>query len=93
MATERIFFTLEHRTILRGGNIIKKYAHNQNYRSIGQLGAAKRRFLLKFDHIFGPSSGTLGPIPIFLVMCTLLNMAGYIPKFQLFKSKTVGGVR
>ena len=71
---------------------MEKYGAMQNFSSIGQLGAAKRRFLLKFDHIFGPSSGTHGSIQFFFVMCTLLIMGGYISEFQLSKSKTVAGV-
>ena len=57
--------TLEQRLRIRGGNKVEKYGLMQNFSSIRQLGAAKTRFLLKFDHIFGPSSGTLGPIQIF----------------------------
>ena len=70
------FLSLEQKLRLRGGNKIEKYGVMQNFRSIGQLGAELRRFLLKFDHIFGPSSGTLGPIQIFFAMCNLLIMAG-----------------
>ena len=87
------FLTLGQRLRLTGGNKMEKYGIMQDFSSIRQLEVEKWRFLLKFDHIFGPSSGTLGPIQFFLVMCTPLNMVGYIPKFQLPRSKTVGGVR
>ena len=45
------------------------------------------------DHIFCPSSGTLGPIPKQLTMDNLHTSAGNIFKFQPSKFKTVGGVR
>ena len=44
------------------------------------------------DHIFGPSSGTLGPIPKKILMDDLPIMAGYWSKFQPSRSNTVGGV-
>ena len=44
------------------------------------------------DHIFGPSSGTLGPIPKKILMDNLPIMAGYWSKFQPSRSNTVGGV-
>ena len=36
-----------------------------------------------WDHIFGPSSGTLGPIQIIFTTYNLPVMAGFHPKFQL----------
>ena len=44
------------------------------------------------DHIFGPSSGTLGPIPKKILRNNLPNMAGYWSNFQPSRSKNVGGV-
>ena len=41
------------------------------------------------DHIFGPSSGTLGPIPKKILMDDLPIMAGYWSKFQPSRSNTV----
>ena len=44
------------------------------------------------DHIFGPSSGTLGPIPKKILRDNLPIMAGYRSNFQPSRSKNVGGV-
>merc|ERR1711936_1484774 len=44
------------------------------------------------DHIFGPSSGTLGPIPKKFLRDNLPNMVGYWSNFQPSRSKNVGGV-
>ena len=44
------------------------------------------------DHIFGPSSGTLGPIPKKILRDNLPNMAGYWSNLQPSRSNTVGGV-
>ena len=76
--------TLEQRLRIRGGNKVEKYGLMQNFSSIRQLGAAKTRFLLKFDHIFGPSSGTLGPIQIFFFFCNVHSPnygGGYFTNF------------
>ena len=43
-------------------------------------------------HIFGPSSGTLGPIPKKILMDNLPIMARYRSKYQPSRSNTVGGV-
>ena len=60
--------TLQHRPILRGGNINEKYRHTPNFSSIGQLEAELLNFVPNLDHIFGPSCGALGHIPIKLEM-------------------------
>ena len=44
------------------------------------------------DHIFGPSSGSLGPIPKKILRDNLPNMAGQWSNFQPSRSKNVGGV-
>ena len=74
---------------------MEKYGIMQDFSSIGQLEAEKRQFLLKFDHIFGPSCGSAEPLDQFNIFCNVNSPdygEGYISKFQLSKSKTVGGV-
>ncbi len=44
------------------------------------------------DHIFGPSAGTLGPIPKKFLRDNLTNMVGYWSNLQPSRSNTVGGV-
>ena len=44
------------------------------------------------DHIFGPSSGTLGPITKKINLVNLPIMAGFRSNFELPNIKTVGGV-
>ena len=83
---------LQHWLKLRGGNIIQIYYYMPNFSPIEQLEAEIQSFLPNFDHIFGPSSGTIGPIKKKFKLCNLLICAGYISKFQHPRSKIVGGV-
>ena len=53
----------------------------------------KRDFYSNLTTFLALAPGPLDQFKFFLAMCTPLNMGGYIPKFQLSKSKTVGGVR
>ena len=64
-----------------------------NFSSIGQLEAEIWHFGPNLDHIFGPSSGTLGPIPKKINLDNLPNMVGFRSKFQPPSIKSVGGVR
>ena len=84
---------LEHWLNLRGGNIIQKYLYTPNVSPIGQLEAEIWHFGPILDHIFGPSSGTLGPIPKKINLDNLPNMVGFRSKFQPPSIKSVGGVR
>ena len=83
---------LEHWLNLRGGNVIQKYLYTPNFSPIGQLEAEIWHFGPNLDHIFGPSSGTLGPIPKKINLDNLPIMAGFRSTFQLISFKTVGGV-
>ena len=47
--------------------------------------------LFKIRPKFGPSSGTLGPIPILFLMCHLPYCAGSVSKFQVPRTKIEGG--
>ena len=58
---------------------------------LSQSDNRKQRYSI-LDHIFGPSSGTLGPIPKKFLMDNLPIMAGYRSKYQPSRSNTVGGV-
>ena len=62
-----------------------RMGENSCVRYIRQIGP-------NLDHIFGPSSGTLGPIPKKFLRDNLPNMAGYWSNFQPSRSKNVGGV-
>ena len=85
--------TLEHRPILRGGSKNEKYYHTPNFSSIGQLKAELLNFVPNFDHIFGPSSETLGLIPTKLRMYLLTIWGGGVhTNFQLPRFKIVEGV-